>query len=123
MSEEIKKSEFKSINFQKASLPIFSEVLQRYPWVYYGENNLLPQYFIDLYDNCAIHKAVVTSKVNQITCVSAMYNFRHWLLGIIVSKHQTYMSGNLAMAVRITGGVLRLVWHSNQPKGHRFPCG
>ena len=66
MSEEIKKSEFKSINFQKASLPIFSEVLQRYPWVYYGENNLLPQYFIDLYDNCAIHKAVVTSKVNQI---------------------------------------------------------
>ncbi len=41
MSAEIKKSEFKSINFQKASLPIFSEVLQRYPWVYYGENNLL----------------------------------------------------------------------------------
>jgi hypothetical protein len=29
-------------------------------------DNLLPQYFIDLYDNCAIHKAVITSKVNQI---------------------------------------------------------
>lgn len=66
MSEEIKKSEFKNIKFQSASIPVYSEVLQRSPWVYYGENNLLPQYFIDLYDNCAIHKAVVTSKVNQI---------------------------------------------------------
>ena len=63
---EIKKTEFQSIKFQKASIPVFSEVLQRSPWVYYGENNLLPQYFIGLYDNCAIHKAVVTSKVNQI---------------------------------------------------------
>jgi hypothetical protein len=63
---EIKKTEFKSIAFQKASVPVFSEVLQRSPWVYYGENNLLPQYFIDLYDNCAIHKAIITSKVNQI---------------------------------------------------------
>ena len=66
MSEEIKKTEFKSIKFSAASVPVFSEVLQRSPWVYYGENNLLPQYFIELYDNCAIHKAVVTSKVNQI---------------------------------------------------------
>jgi hypothetical protein len=66
MSEEIKKSEFKKISFDKASIPVFSEVLQRSPWVYYGENNLLPQYFIGLYDNCAIHKAIVTSKVNQI---------------------------------------------------------
>jgi hypothetical protein len=63
---EIKKTEFKKINFEAASIPIFAEVLQRSPWVYYGENNLLPQYFIGLYDNCAIHKAVVTSKVNQI---------------------------------------------------------
>jgi len=66
MSEEIKKSGFQKISFQVASVPVFSEVLQRYPWVYYGEHNLLPQYFIELYDNCAVHKAVVTSKVNQI---------------------------------------------------------
>ena len=66
MNENIKKSEFQKISFQVASIPVFSEVLQRSPWVYYGENNLLPQYFIGLYDNCAIHKAVVTSKVNQI---------------------------------------------------------
>ena len=61
---EIKK--LHKIDFQMASVPVFSEVLQRSPWVYYGENNLLPQYFIELYDNCAIHKAVITSKVNQI---------------------------------------------------------
>jgi hypothetical protein len=66
MSEEIKSTKFKKISFDAASLPIFSEVLQRYDWVFYGENNLLPQYFIGLYDNCAIHKAVITSKVNQI---------------------------------------------------------
>jgi hypothetical protein len=66
MSEEIKKTQLTSIKFASATIPVFSEVLQRSPWVYYGENNLLPQYFIDLYDNCAIHKAVVTSKVNQI---------------------------------------------------------
>jgi hypothetical protein len=66
MAEEIKKNSFQKIKFQSASLPIFSEVLQRYPWVWYGENNLLPQYFIELYDNCSIHKSVITSKVNQI---------------------------------------------------------
>ena len=65
MSEEIK-TQFKAIKFSAASIPVFSEVLQRTPWVYYGEDNLLPQYFIGLYDNCAIHKAVITSKVNQI---------------------------------------------------------
>ena len=66
MSEETKKYELQKIKFDKASIPVFAEVLQRYPWVFYGENNLLPQYFIGLYDNCAIHKAVITSKVNQI---------------------------------------------------------
>jgi hypothetical protein len=66
MSEELKKTNFGSIQFSRASLPIFAEVIQRMPWVYYGVDNLLPQYFIDLYDNCAIHKAIITSKVNQI---------------------------------------------------------
>ena len=63
---EIKKYQLSRTNFDRATVPVFSEVLQRSPWVYYGDNNLLPQYFIELYDNCAIHKAVVTSKVNQI---------------------------------------------------------
>ena len=66
MSEEIKKSQLQKVNFRMASVPIFAEVLQRSNWVFYGENNLLPQYFVELYDNCAIHRAIVTSKVNQI---------------------------------------------------------
>jgi hypothetical protein len=59
-------SELKNIKFRMASVPVYSEVLQRTPFVFYGENNLLPNYFVSLYDNCSIHKAVVTSKVNQI---------------------------------------------------------
>jgi len=63
---ELKKFELQKIQFHRATLPIFAEIMQRTPWVYYGVDNLLPQYFIGLYDNCAIHKAVINSKVNQI---------------------------------------------------------
>jgi hypothetical protein len=63
---ELKKFQLSKIDFKMASFPIFSEVLNKSPWVFYGANNLLPQYFISLYDNCAIHKAIVKSKVNQI---------------------------------------------------------
>ena len=63
---ELKKFDLKKVDFSSASLPVFAEVIQRVDWVYYGLNNLLPQYFIGLYDNCAVHKAVITSKVNQI---------------------------------------------------------
>jgi len=65
MSENLK-PQFKSIKFDKATVPVFSEVLSRYPWVFYGDSNLLPQYFIELFDNCSIHKSVIMSKVNQI---------------------------------------------------------
>ena len=63
---ELKQFKLSKVEFKTATFPIFSEVLGKFPWVYYGANNLLPQYFIQLYDNCAIHKAIVTSKVNQI---------------------------------------------------------
>ena len=66
MSENLRKSEFQKIEFSRATLPVFAEVLQKYPWVYYGMDNLLPQYFLDLFDNCSIHKSVILSKVNQI---------------------------------------------------------
>ena len=65
MSEQ-KKFQLSKVEFRTASFPVFSEVVQRQPWIYYGANNLLPQYFIQLFDNCAIHKAIVKSKVNQI---------------------------------------------------------
>ena len=65
MSEN--KYKIKKIDFrQEPLLPVFSEVLDRRPWVNYGENNQMPQYLISRYNNCAIHKAIVTSKREQI---------------------------------------------------------
>lgn len=67
MSEEKQKYQLNKIAFrQEPILPRFSELFNRVPWVYYGENNLMPQYLITRYNNSAIHKAIVTSKVNQI---------------------------------------------------------
>lgn len=61
MSEKLKK-----VEFARATLPVFSESIQRLPWVLYGLDNLMPNYIVQLFDNCAVHKAVITSKVNQI---------------------------------------------------------
>jgi hypothetical protein len=67
MSEEKQKYQLNRVDFrQEPILPRFSEVFQRVPWVYYGDNNLMPQYLITRFNNSAIHKAIVTSKVNQI---------------------------------------------------------
>ena len=66
MEQEKVKNKLERISFKQASLPVFSEPLQKFPWVYYGETNLMPNYLIMQYNNCAIHKAVVTSKVNQV---------------------------------------------------------
>ncbi len=64
---QLQKYQLGKLNFtQEPLLPVFSEVFQRYPWVWYGENNLLPQYLISRYNNCAIHKAIVISKKEQI---------------------------------------------------------
>lgn len=67
MSEEKQKYQLNRVNFrQEPILPKFTEFFQRVPWVYYGENNLMPQYLISRFNNCSIHKSIVTSKVNQI---------------------------------------------------------
>jgi hypothetical protein len=67
MSEEKQKYQLGRMNFrQEPFLPIFSELFDRRPWVLYGENNQMPQYLISRYNNCAIHKAVITSKREQV---------------------------------------------------------
>lgn len=67
MSEEKQKYQLGRVNFtQEPLLPIFSEVFNNKDFVFYGENNLMPQYLISRYNNCAIHKAIITSKKEQI---------------------------------------------------------
>ena len=67
MSEEKQKYQLAKSDFrQEPLLPIFSEVLNRLDYVLYGEGNLMPQYLISRYNNCAIHKAIITSKKEQI---------------------------------------------------------
>jgi len=67
MNEDKKKYQLGKLNFrQEPLLPIFSESFDRRPWVLYGENNQMPQYLISRYNNCAIHKAIITSKREQI---------------------------------------------------------
>ena len=67
MSEEKIKYQLGRTNFtQEPLLPIFSEVLNRLDYVLYGEGNLMPQFLISRYNNCAIHKAIVISKKEQV---------------------------------------------------------
>jgi len=67
MSEEKQKYQLAKSDFrQEPLLPIFSEVLNRLDYVLYGETNLMPQFLISRYNNCAIHKAIITSKKEQI---------------------------------------------------------
>lgn len=63
----MEQKKYKILNFSnQPKLPVFSEVLNRQPYVYYGTDNLLPNYLISRYQNCAIHKSIVLSKQNQV---------------------------------------------------------
>ena len=114
---EVKKFDLKKIDFQSASLPIFAEVIQRVDWVYYGLNNLLPQYFISLYDNCAIHKAVVTSKVNQILGdgIVSLNNPMATVNLINDSENVTEVMRKVALDYMIFGGfALNVIWSKDR---------
>jgi len=67
MSEEKQKYQLSRAQFtQEPLLPVFSEVFNNKDFVFYGANNLMPQYLISRYNNSAIHKAIITSKKEQI---------------------------------------------------------
>ena len=66
MSEN-KKYQLKRLEFtQPPLLPIFSEVMTRQPFVNYGDDNQMPNYLLSRYQNCGIHKAIITAKREQI---------------------------------------------------------
>lgn len=65
--EKNKKYNLERIDFrQEPILPVFSEPFTRSAWVSYGENNNMPQFLIDQYNNCSIHKAIIKSKQIQV---------------------------------------------------------
>ena len=64
---ENKKYNLAKVQLRQAPfLPVFSETFDRKPWVLYGQDNQMPQYLISRYNNCAIHKAVINSKHEQV---------------------------------------------------------
>ena len=67
MKEKEVQKVYKIETFSQApQLPTFSEVLNRQPYVFYGADNMLPNYLISRYHNCAIHKSIIMSKQNQV---------------------------------------------------------
>lgn len=62
MAEENQINIFK---FGNQDLPVFREVKNK-DWIYYGTDNDYPYYLIDLYSECAYHKAVIDGKVAYI---------------------------------------------------------
>ena len=58
-------SALKSINFERYNVPIFREHLNK-PWVTYGVNNIYPLELLDLYNQSAVHNAIINGKVKYI---------------------------------------------------------
>lgn len=67
MSSRANKGEYRLnyVQFENHKLPEFKEVKGR-EFVYFGENNLYPQYLIELYNRCSTHNAIVTGKAQMI---------------------------------------------------------
>jgi len=64
--EDKNKYQLSKLKFYNATLPTISEIFGNKDWVYYGDGNTYPNFLIDVYNNSAIHKSIVQSKVSQI---------------------------------------------------------
>lgn len=54
------------MDFFEAILPEFEEVIKNKDYVFYGENNLFPQYLIELHDYSALHRTCITAKRDNV---------------------------------------------------------
>lgn len=113
MSEN-KKYDLKNLKFtQEPFLPIFNELIQRQDWVYYGENNLMPNYLISRYNNCAIHKAIITAKQNQI-CGDGMVSINNPMATVnLINNKENVMDvfKKCALDYVLFGGfALNVIW-------------
>ena len=65
---EEKKYSIQNVKFEALNIPSMLENFRyKIPYVDYGADNLYPQYLTSLYNQCAIHKAIIDSKREQ-TC-------------------------------------------------------
>jgi len=62
MKEKQQHTEIKSINFSRAELPKFEEVVNKKEWVYFGEDNLAPKHLVDYYNYSPTHHSCISSK-------------------------------------------------------------
>lgn len=53
------------LSFENVKVPDFKDVRDK-DWVYYGEDNLFPEYLIDLYMRSGKHNSIINAKVNYI---------------------------------------------------------
>jgi hypothetical protein len=114
MSEEKKKYQLGKMQFrQEPFLPVFSESFDRRPWVLYGENNQMPQYLISRYNNCAIHKAVITSKREQV-CGDGIVSLNNPMASInLINPKENVMDvyRKCALDLLLFGGyALNVIW-------------
>ncbi len=58
-------SALQTFNFASYAVPVFKEKLYK-EWISCGDNNLYPNYLVDKMNKCAIHNAIIESKVRQI---------------------------------------------------------
>ena len=52
----------KGFEFYQADLPKFEEVITRKEYVYFGEDNLAPQNWLDYYNYSPTHHSCISSK-------------------------------------------------------------
>jgi hypothetical protein len=114
MSEEKQKYQMKKIGFrQEPILPMFSEFFDRRPWVLYGNDNHMAQFLISRYQNCAIHKAIVTSKREQI-CGDGMVSLNNPMATVnLVNKKENISDvfRKCALDLVLFGGyALNIIW-------------
>lgn len=98
---------------QEPFLPVFSETFDRKAYVLYGFDNKMPQYLISRYQNCAIHKAIVNSKKEQI-CGDGIISLDNPMATInLINKKENVMDvfRKCALDLVIFGGyALNVIW-------------
>ena len=66
MSKESNITQLKKVDFFEAVLPAFEEVVKNKDYVFYGNDNMFPQYLIQLHDYSALHRTCITAKRDNV---------------------------------------------------------